>query len=88
MPRRRGVPPAVEKGDRRGGLIGPGPKGPRKTTSIRDRVLVLRAQDQSVTEIADALTAAGTAVSAQTVWAILKAEGLERLERRGPGGPR
>ena len=65
----------------------PGPKGPRKTTSIRDQVLVLRAQDQSVTEIADALTAAGTAVSAQTVWAILKAEGLERLERRGPGGP-
>jgi len=65
----------------------PGPKGPRKTTTVRDRVLVLRAQDRSVTEIAQALTAGGSPVSAQTVWAILKAEGLERLERRGPGGP-
>ena len=65
----------------------PGPKGPRKTHTVRDRVLVLRAQDRSVTEIAGTLTAAGSPVSAQTVWAILKAEGLERLERRGPGGP-
>ena len=30
----------------------PGPKGPRKTHTIRDRVLVLRAADRSVTEIA------------------------------------
>jgi hypothetical protein len=52
----------------------PGPKGPRKSHTVRDRVLVLRAKDRSVTEIA-------------AVWAILKAEGLERLERRGPGGP-
>lgn len=65
----------------------PGPKGPRKTHTIRDRVLVLRAGDRSVTEIAAALTAEGNPVSAQTVWAILKAEGLERLERRRPGGP-
>ncbi len=65
----------------------PGPKGPRKTTTIRDRVLVLRAGDRSVTEIAEALTADGDPVSAQTVWAILKSEGLERLERRRPGGP-
>ena len=64
----------------------PGPKGPRKTTTVRDRVLVLRARDASVTEIAQALAAEGSPVSAQTVWAILKAEGLERLERRGPGG--
>src|SRR5674476_1209535 len=42
----------------------------------------LRAEDQSVTEIANALTAQGSPVSAQTVWAILKSEGLERLERR------
>src|SRR5664280_2415402 len=61
----------------------PGPKGPRKTHTIRDRVLVLRAADRSVTEIAQALTAQGDAVSVQTVWAILKSEGLERLERRG-----
>ena len=64
----------------------PGPKGPRKTHTVRDRVLVLRAQDRSVTEIAAALTAENNPVSAQTVWAILKAEGLERLERRGAGG--
>jgi len=60
----------------------PGPKGPRKTGRIRDRVLELRAQDRSVTEIAQAISAEGTPVSAQTVWAILDAEGLERLERR------
>ena len=65
----------------------PGPKGPRKTHTVRDRVLVLRAQDRSVTEIAAALTGEGSPVSAQTVWAILKTEGLERLERRQPGGP-
>lgn len=56
------------------------PKGPRKTHTIKERVLVLRAGDRSVTEIAEALSAEGHPVSAQTVWAILKAEGLERLE--------
>src|SRR5258706_11907387 len=50
----------------------PGPKGPRKTTTVRDRVLVLRARDHSVTEIASTLTAEGNPVSVQTVWAILK----------------
>jgi hypothetical protein len=45
-------------------------------------VLVLRAGDHSVTEIADRLTAEGSPVSAQTVWGILHAEGLERLPRR------
>ena len=54
----------------------PGPKGPRKAERIRDRVLALRAQDRSVTEIAGALAAEGTPVSAQTVWSILAAEGL------------
>jgi hypothetical protein len=63
----------------------PGPKGPRKSGRVRDRVLELRAQDRSVTEIARAISADGTPVSAQTVWAILDAEGLERLERRPPG---
>ena len=62
----------------------PGPKGPSKALRIRDQVLALRAQERSVTEIAQALTAQGTPVSAQTVWAILDAEGLERLERRAP----
>ncbi|CAN5715729.1 hypothetical protein BH24ACT6_BH24ACT6_00010 [soil metagenome] len=60
----------------------PGPKGPSKAHRIRDRVLALRAQDRSVSEIAGALTGAGSPVSAQTVWAILEAEGLERLGRR------
>jgi hypothetical protein len=60
----------------------PGPRGPRKTPRIRDDVFALRAQERSVTEIAQALTARGTPVSAQTVWSILAAEGLERLERR------
>lgn len=62
----------------------PGPRGPHKSARVRDRVLELRAQDRSVTEIAQALCAAGTPVSAQTVWSILAAEGLERLERRPP----
>ena len=47
----------------------------------------LRAEDHSVTEIAAALDAEGTPVSAQTVWAILHAEGLERLAAPRPGGP-
>ncbi|HLF40629.1 MAG TPA: hypothetical protein VI854_04040 [Acidimicrobiia bacterium] len=65
----------------------PGPKGPRKAGRVRDRVLALRAQDRSVTEIAEVVSAEGSPVSAQTVWAILHAEGFERLGRRGPGGP-
>ena len=60
----------------------PGPKGPSKADRVRDRVLALRALDRSVEEIAAELTAAGTPVSAQTVWTILAAEGLERLPRR------
>jgi anti-anti-sigma factor len=68
----------------------PGPKGPRTALPVRGRVLELRAADRSVTEIAAALTATGTPVSAQTVWSILAAEGLERLPRRdrtGTGAP-
>ncbi len=60
----------------------PGPRGPRKAHRIREQVLALRARDRSVSEIAQALSDAGTPVSAQTVWAILAAEGLERLPRR------
>jgi hypothetical protein len=37
-----------------------------------------------VEEIAAELTLAGTPVSAQTVWTILSAEGIERLARRAP----
>ena len=59
----------------------PGPKGPRKAGQVRDRVLALRAQDRSVTEIAAVLAHEGTPVSAQTVWTILEAEGIGRLVR-------
>jgi hypothetical protein len=62
----------------------PGPRGPRKSARVRDRVLELRAQNRSETEIATALGGEGTPVSAQTVWTILHSEGLERLERRAP----
>jgi hypothetical protein len=68
----------------------PGPKGPTKAGRVRDRVLALRAEDRSIKEIAATLATAGTPVSAQTVWSILDAEGLERLPRRtaaGRGGP-
>ncbi|MGH8919013.1 MAG: hypothetical protein ACRD0H_11935, partial [Actinomycetes bacterium] len=65
----------------------PGPRGPRKRGRIRDQVLQLRAEDRSVTEIAERVSMDGTPVSAQTVWAILHAEGLERLGRRHSGPP-
>jgi transposase len=60
----------------------PGPKGPRKAGRVRSRVLELRAAERSVGEIAAALAAAGTPVSHQTVFEILRSEGLERLPRR------
>jgi transposase len=63
----------------------PGPKGPRKSTTVRSRVLELRAEELSVTDIAERISAEGTPVSAPTVWAILHAEGIERLGRRHSG---
>lgn len=60
----------------------PGPRGPRKAGKVRGRVIELRGQGRSVTEIARALDAEGVGVSAQTVWSILHAEGYERLARR------
>jgi hypothetical protein len=60
----------------------PGPRSARKADRVRDRVLALRALDRSVQEIAADLAAAGTPCSAQTVWTILAAEGIERLPRR------
>jgi hypothetical protein len=65
----------------------PGPKGPRKAGRVHDRVLQLRGQGHSVTEIAAALHGEGTPVSAQTVWTILDAEGIPRLVR-DDAGPR
>ena len=64
----------------------PGPKGPRKATGeVRDKVLAVRAEDRSIGEIAEALAAAGTPISAQTVWQILDEAGLPRLARRDEG---
>jgi transposase len=64
----------------------PGPKGPRKVTgTVRSRVLALRADGHSISEIAAALTGDGVPVSAQTVWQILDQEGLPRLARRDEG---
>ena len=61
----------------------PGPKGPHKATGeVRDTVLALRAEDRSIGEIAASLAAAGTPISAQTVWQILDDAGLPRLARR------
>src|SRR5580693_3259063 len=48
----------------------PGPRGPRKTATLRERVLSLRAEDRSVKEIADTLSAEGTPISHQSVWVI------------------
>ncbi len=67
----------------------PGPRSARKADRVRDRVLELRALDRSVQEIAAECTLAGSPVSAQTVWTILHAEGIERLPRRtGSDGSR
>jgi hypothetical protein len=66
----------------------PGPKGPRKSGRVRDRVLELRARDRSVTEIAGVLEAEGTPMSAQTVWSILAAEGLAGAGNRRARGAR
>ena len=65
----------------------PGPRTAPKATRIRTRVLQLRAEGHSVTEIAARISGDGGPVSAQTVWAILHAEGFERLHRRRQPGP-
>jgi len=62
----------------------PGPKGPHKSGGLRQRVLELRAGGHSVSEIAAALAVEGTPLSAQTVWSMLDADGIERLARRPP----
>src|SRR5207302_6713160 len=54
----------------------PGPKGPRKTATLRERVLQMRAQDKSVEELADALSGEGTRISHQSVWGIVSSEVL------------
>lgn len=68
----------------------PGPKGPRTPETLRERVLSLRAENRSVKEIADQLTAEGTPISHQSVWVICSQEGLSRLPpraRTGQGPP-
>jgi transposase len=68
----------------------PGPRGARKTATLRERVLSMRAEDRSVKEIADTLSAEGSPISHQSVWVICTQEGLQRLPsraRRGHGPP-
>src|SRR6266508_279265 len=60
----------------------PGPRGPRIAGKVRDKALVRRARDHSVREMADAVTASGTQVSAQPVWQIMETEGLPPLAPR------
>jgi hypothetical protein len=60
----------------------PGPKGPRKSGALAARVLELRADGHSVTEIAEALRRDHTPLSPQTVWSMLEAQGMGRLSRR------
>jgi transposase len=64
----------------------PGPKGPRQTATLRERVLQMRAEDRSIKEIADALTAEGSPISHQSVWVIVSQEGLSRLPSRARRG--
>ena len=60
----------------------PGPEGPGKATrEWRTEVLALRQAGHTITEISAELAARGLALSAQTVWQILAAEGIPRLPR-------
>src|ERR1700683_158638 len=62
----------------------PGPRSARKADLVRDRVLELRAENRSVTEVAGVLRVEGTPVSDHTVRSVLSGEGIERLDRRRP----
>lgn len=59
-----------------------GPAGPSKTNALAPRVLALRAENRSITEIATLLAADGIALSPQSVWTILRSAGHDRLPRR------
>ena len=59
-----------------------GPKAAPKTERLRDRIVVLRKQNLSVYDIADALAAEDLAISPSMVALILKQEGFARLPRR------
>ncbi|MGH9891580.1 MAG: hypothetical protein ACREA0_06285 [bacterium] len=59
-----------------------GPASAPKTDVVRDTILALRKQNQSIYDIRDALAREGTTLSAAAVALTLKAEGFARLPRR------
>ena len=62
----------------------PGPRVAPAKRAARERVLALRAQGRSVTEIAAALADSPTPLNRTGVWELLREEGLERLAPRPP----
>jgi hypothetical protein len=71
----------------------PEPAAPdKKTSRLHDRVIALRKQNFSIHDITRALAHDGEALSAPSVWSILRAHGFAKLPRRRdeerPAGPR
>ena len=62
----------------------PGPRVAPAKQAARERVLALRAQGHSVTEIAAALIDSETPLNRTGVWELLHEEGIERLAPRPP----
>jgi len=62
----------------------PGPRVAPAKQAARERVLALRAQGRSVTEIAAALADSSTPLNRTGVWELLREEGIERLAPRPP----
>jgi transposase len=60
----------------------PGPRVAPAKQAARERVLALRAQGRSVTEIAAALADSPTPLNRTGVWELLREEGIERLAPR------
>ena len=60
-----------------------GPKQPRSCTiQCKERIIELRKQNYSIDEIEEALLRQGVAVTAKTIYEVLKAEGFAKLFRR------
>ncbi len=62
----------------------PGPRVAPAKAAARERVLALRAQGHSVTEIAATLADSTTPLNRTGVWELLREEGIERLTPRPP----
>ena len=62
----------------------PGPRVAPAKQAARERVLALRAQGRSVTEIAATIEDSPTPLNRTGVWELLREEGIERLAPRPP----